>query len=65
MKVAPCPRLLMLTCPDCNRSLVEIDYYGEPLIGCVECNQWGRLGDDTLPMQLLDDDLEALRASRA
>ena len=55
----------MLTCPDCNRPLIEIDYYGEPLIGCVECNQWGRPGDDTLPMQLLDDDLEALRASRA
>jgi len=26
------------------------------------CNRWGKPGDDTLPVQLLEDDLEALRA---
>jgi hypothetical protein len=51
-------------CPHCHRPLIEIDYYGERLLGCVECNRWGRLGDTTLPMQLLEDDLEAIRASK-
>ena len=32
------------------------------LIGCLDCNRWGKPGDDTLPVQLLEDDLEALRA---
>jgi hypothetical protein len=50
-------------CPSCHRPLTEIDYYGEPLVGCVECNRWGRPGDKTLIMELLEDDLEALRAS--
>ena len=54
----------MKLCPHCHRSLIEIDYYGERLIGCVECNQWGRPGDTTLPMKLRGDDLEALKASR-
>jgi len=51
--------------PDCHRPLIDIDHYGERLIGCLECNRWGRPGDDTLPMQLLEDDLEALRSRRA
>jgi hypothetical protein len=51
--------------PHCHRPLIEIDYYGERLIGCVECNRWGRPGDDTLTMQLCEDDLEALRGARA
>ena len=53
---------LMRTCPHCHRPLIEIDYYGERLIGCVECNVWGRSGNATLPMQLPEHDLEALRA---
>jgi len=54
----------MKHCPHCHRPLIEIDHYGEWLIGCAECNRWGRPGDATLPMQLLEDELEALRASR-
>ena len=46
-------------CSLCKRPLIEIDHYGERLIGCIECNRWGRRGDATLPMQLLKDDLEA------
>ena len=38
--------------------------YGEQLIGCIECNRWGRPGDATLPMQLREDDLEAIKARR-
>ncbi len=35
------------TCPDCHRPLIEIDHYGERLIGCIECNRWGWPGDTT------------------
>jgi hypothetical protein len=49
-------------CTASHRPLIEIDHYGERLIGCIECNRWGRPGDATLPMQLREDDLEALRA---
>jgi hypothetical protein len=48
-------------CPHCHRPLIEIDYYGDRLVGCTGCNRWGRPGDTTLPMQLLEDDLEAIR----
>jgi hypothetical protein len=52
-------------CSRCNRPLIEIDYYGERLIGCIECNRWGRPGDATaLLIQLLEDDLETIRARR-
>jgi hypothetical protein len=54
----------MKHCAHCHRPLIEIDHYGERLVGCIECNRWGRPGDDTLPMQLREDDLEALRARR-
>jgi len=54
----------MKTCPHCHHPLIEIDYYGERLIGCIECNRWGRPGDATLPMQLIEDDLDGLRARR-
>jgi hypothetical protein len=50
-----------MNCPHCHRPLTQIDYYGELLVGCVECNRWGRPGDKTLIMELLEDDLEALR----
>jgi hypothetical protein len=54
----------MKHCPHCHHPLIDIDYYGDRLIGCIDCNCWGRRGDATLPMQLREDDLEALRASR-
>jgi hypothetical protein len=41
---------------------MEIDRYGEVLIGCIDCNRWGHPGDKTLTLELLQDDLEALRA---
>src|SRR5262249_42318192 len=28
----------------------------ERLIGCIECNRWGRQGDATLALRLLEDD---------
>jgi hypothetical protein len=53
-----------MKCPYCQRLLIKIDYYGEPLIGCIDCNRWGRPGDKTLVMELMEADLEALRATR-
>jgi hypothetical protein len=50
-------------CRYCNRRLMSIDHYGEKLIGCIDCNRWGRPDDKNLVMKLLEDDLEALRAS--
>ena len=35
----------MSACPHCHHPLIEIDHSGERLIGCIECNRWGRLSD--------------------
>ena len=48
---------------DLAAPLMKIDHYGEVLIGCVHCNYWGRPGDKRPIMEMLEDDLEALRAS--
>ena len=50
-------------CPTCGSPLMKIDHYGEMLIGCVHCNYWGRPGDKRPIMEMLEDDLEALRES--
>jgi len=52
-------------CFQCRKALIEIDHYGERLIGCVECNRWGRPGDMRLVMELMEEDIEALRYWRA
>ncbi len=35
------------TFTQCRRPLIEIDHYGEGLIGCMECNRGGWPGDTT------------------
>ena len=50
-------------CPHCNRPLIQIHHYGEVLAGCINCNRWGHPGDDTLIMELMEGNLEALRRS--
>jgi hypothetical protein len=50
-------------CRYCKGPLMKIDRYGEELIGCIACNRWGRPGDKKLALEMLEDDLEALRAS--
>jgi len=40
---------------------VKIDHYGEMLVGRIHCNRWGHPGDEKLIMELMTDDLEALR----
>jgi hypothetical protein len=49
------------TCPHCDGALVEIDLYGEHLIGCVQCNLWEWRDDDGLFRQLKEEDIAALR----
>jgi hypothetical protein len=51
------------TCRYCNRPLWKIDHNGEVLIGCVYCNRWGHPGDKKPIMEMIEEDLEALRAS--
>jgi hypothetical protein len=53
-----------MNCPYCKRPLIKIDY-GEVLIGCINCNRWGRPGDKRLIMELMETDLKALRETRA
>jgi hypothetical protein len=48
-------------CDKCGERLIEIDYYGERLTGCVGYNKWGRLGDTHRVLELKDDDLAAVR----
>ena len=50
-----------MNCPYCQRPLVQIDYYGEVLVGCLDCNRWGKPDDEHLVMELMEADLEALR----
>jgi hypothetical protein len=47
-------------CPDCHRPLIEIDHYGERLIGCIKCNRCGWPGSNKPFMALPEDDLQAL-----
>jgi len=49
-------------CKQCYQPLVEIDNYGERLLGCIECNHWTWRGSKQL-IALPQDDLEALRAT--
>jgi hypothetical protein len=53
-----------MTCPDCQCPLIEIDYYGEVLVGCINCNRWGKPDDERLVMELMEGDLQALRDAR-
>jgi hypothetical protein len=49
-------------CSQCNGPLTEVDFYGERLVGCIECNRWTR--DGWLFIDLPEEDIEALRADR-
>ena len=47
-------------CDRCKRPLIEIDHYGERLIGCIECNRW-QGGKRAFVVELSVEDIEALR----
>jgi hypothetical protein len=48
-------------CSQCNGMLIEIDFYGELLIGCIGCNRWTR--DGWLFIQLPEEELAALKSA--
>jgi hypothetical protein len=50
-------------CPQCLGPLIEIDHYGERLLGCVECNRWR--DSEHLIVQLPEENIDALRRRRA
>ena len=47
------------SCPHCDSLLIEIDHYGDRLIGCVECNRW--MGENMVLVQLDEAEITALR----
>ena len=50
-----------ILCDQCQTPLIEIDLYGERLSGCTGCNKWGLPGDNHQVMELLEEDLAAVR----
>jgi hypothetical protein len=53
--------MTLSNCDRCKRPLIEIDHFGESLIGCIDCNRWGWCGSRRLFMELPEEELEALR----
>jgi hypothetical protein len=49
------------TCQNCDRQIIEIDHYGQRLIGCLDCNRWSWEGSKRLFMELPEQDLQDLR----
>jgi hypothetical protein len=49
------------TCPRCKEPRIEIDRFGERLIGCVVCNLWTWPTSPSVSMALPEADLKALR----
>jgi hypothetical protein len=47
-------------CDRCKRPRIQIDHYGEQLVGCMKCNRWTWLGEEDLFMSLPEEDLHAL-----
>ena len=49
------------TCEKCNCQPLEIDHYGQRLIGCLDCNRWSWERRKRLFMELPEEDLHSLR----
>ena len=54
-------RVVVCTCRKCRHQLIEINHYGQRLIGCIDCNRWSWEGNKHLFMELPEEDLAALR----
>jgi hypothetical protein len=50
------------TCAECKRPQIEIERFGERLVGCIECNWWMWATSENISMSLTNEELEALRA---
>jgi hypothetical protein len=42
-------------CNQCKQPLIEIDHYGERLVGCIECNRWRWPGIESVSMALPEE----------
>jgi hypothetical protein len=47
-------------CDRCESPLIEIDRYGERLVGCLECNVW-QSNKRAFVVELSAEDVQALR----
>jgi hypothetical protein len=47
-------------CDRCESPLIEIDRYGECLVGCLECNVWQN-NKRAFVVELSAEDVQALR----
>jgi hypothetical protein len=52
------------TCDQCDAPVIEIDHYGERLIGCIECNRW-QGSKRAFIVEMSVEDFEALRGLKA
>ena len=52
-----------MNCDRCNEPLIEIEHYGEQLVGCIECNCW-RGERSAFIVDLSIEDVQALRDGR-
>jgi hypothetical protein len=52
-----------VNCDRCNEPMIEIEHYGERLVGCIECNCW-QARTSAFVVHLSVEDFQALRASR-
>jgi hypothetical protein len=50
-------------CAQCHGPLIEIDHYGERLIGCIDCNCW-QSSKSAFIAELSLEDIQALRDGR-
>jgi hypothetical protein len=49
-------------CPHCDGPLINIDRFGERLVGCIECNRWTWPDSaGCVSMSLPEDDLISVR----
>jgi hypothetical protein len=49
-----------MECARCHQPMIEIDHYGERLIGCIDCNCWqGRMSAFIVDLSV--EDIQALR----
>jgi hypothetical protein len=52
-----------MTCDRCNELMIEIEHYGEQLIGCIDCNCW-KGSRSAFIVYLSMEDIQALREGR-
>jgi hypothetical protein len=55
-------RLAMLS-PEGDRPRLEIDRFGEHLVGCIACNRWTWPHSENVSMALPEEDRYAIRAT--